>query len=41
MDEHAEVDRTFTPKEQAHLLNVNREHYYKTRFLTKFIPYKS
>lgn len=40
MDEHAEVDRTFTPKEQAHLLNINREHYYKTRFSTKFIPYK-
>src|SRR5690606_8304989 len=40
MDEHNEISRTFTQQEQEHLLNVNREHYYKTRFSTKFIPYK-
>lgn len=40
MDERNEISRTFTQQEQAHLLNVNREHYYKTRFSTKFIPYK-
>jgi glycosyltransferase involved in cell wall biosynthesis len=41
MDEHNEISRTFTQQEQAHLLNVNRAHYYKTRNLTEFIPYKS
>jgi len=41
MDEHNEISRTFTQQEQAHLLNVNRSHYYKTRNLTEFISYKS
>lgn len=40
MDEHKEVERTFTDGEMRELLNKNRGHYYNTRFLTKFIDYK-
>ena len=40
MDERNEVIRTFTGEEQRQLLAKNRAHYYKTRNLTDFIPYK-
>ena len=40
MDEQNEVIRTFTDEEQRQLLAKNRAHYYKTRNLTDFIPYK-
>jgi len=40
MDEHNEVKRSFSSEEMKELLNRNREHYYKTRFSTEFIPYK-
>jgi len=40
MDEHHEVKRSFSNEEMTDLLNINKEHYYKTRFQTEFIPYK-
>ena len=40
MDEYNEVERTLTRDEQEYLLNKNRQHFYNTRNLTTFIPYK-
>ena len=40
MDERNEVIRTFTDEERDKLMAENRAHYYKTRNLTDFIPYK-
>lgn len=40
MDQDNSVKRTMSPKEMATQLNNNREHYYKTRMSTEFVPYK-
>lgn len=40
MDERNEVIRTFTDEERDKLMAENRTHYYKTRNLTEFIPYR-
>lgn len=40
MDEHNEVERTLTADEQKHFINKNSQHYYNTRNLTTFMPYK-
>lgn len=40
MDEHKRIKRSFTDQEMDTLLNENKNHYYKTRYTTEYIPYK-